>query len=231
MTIHYIIYLSIVGIGIILLIIFHFMLRKSAEKLPHIWKNSLSLKCFRIGVFLLMIHLLLLLISEFLTIYLSMQWIYNSFVISIGYTLYTPFLFGFLFIYTQTTWKRYSYILLYAILVGYFVIGGYYLPGSAYPPSTMLVFSNIYFLAALLHLTDLLMNPKSEYFKFQLKVNICILIYNILSSITASFLWAYTDRELPGLSLIFYINLYILITYYVALDLIFIHEIRKLRKS
>ncbi len=228
---HFIIYFLILGIGVGLLVILYFMLRKSTKKLPDTWKNSLPRKNFRSGILLLTIHFLFILVSEIISIYLGFQGVYNAFIISIGFTVYTPFLFSFFFIYTQTLWKQYSYILLCLILIGYFGFGGYYLPGSVLPPSSALMFSCIYFLAALMHLTDLLMKHRSEHFKFQLKVNICILIYNILSGITASFLWSYTDRELPGLSLIFYINLYIAITYYVALDLIFIHEIRKLRRS
>lgn len=230
MNIHTIIYFSIIGIGVGLLAVLLFILRKSAERLPVTWTNSLPQKHLRAGILLLMMHLLLLFLSEFVSFYLAIHQIYNSFAISIGYTLYTPFLFGFLFIYTQTAWKRYSYILLYLILVGYFITGGYYHPDCILPNYSPLLFSSIYFWAALVHLSDLLMNPKLEFFKFQLKVNISILIYNILTSITASLLWSYTDRELPYLYLTYYINLYITVGYYFALDLVFVQKILKLRR-
>lgn len=204
------------------------MLRKSAEKLPVVWKNALSLKKFRIGILSLMVYFLGVLVSELITTYLGHHKIYNSFVISIGFTIYTPFLLGFLFIYTQTPWKRYGYILLYLILIGYLITGGYFHPDCVLPYSSSLLFSCIYFLAALIHLTDLLMNPASEHFRFQLKINISILIYNILSSITTSFYWATTDLKLPSPELIFDINLYITIFYYFSLDFLFITKILKL---
>lgn len=224
------IYFSILGIGVVFLVVLYFMLRKSAENLPGTWKKALSLTKFRTGVLSLMIYFLGVLVSELITTYLGYQGIYNSFVISIGFTVYTPFLLGFLFIYTQTAWKRYSYILLYLILVGYLIIGGYFHPDYVLPYSSSLLFSCIYFLAALIHLTDLLMNPASEHFRFQLKINISILIYNILSSITTSFYWAATDFKLPPPELVFDINIYITIFYYFALDLIFVQKILKLRR-
>lgn len=226
-----IIYFSILIIGIGSLAVLFVMLHKSEEKLPVSWKKTLPLKHFQIGIFFLLAHLLIILVSELIANYLAFQGIYNSFVLSIGLTLCTPFLFGFLFIYTQTNWKKYSYVFLYAILIGYFIIGGYYHPDCNLPYSSALLFSCVYFLAALIHLTDLLVNPKSEHFRFQLSVNISLLIYNILNGIMTPFHWAYMDQYLPSPELIADINYYITISYYFALDLIIMNEILKLRRS
>lgn len=224
-------YLLILGLGSILLTIFYFMLVRSAKKLPESWKKSLPTKRFRISILFLTTYLFITFVGEIAAFYLSAFNIYNSFVISINLTLATPFLFGFLFIYTQAAWKRYSYILLYLILVGHFTIGGYYHPDCILSDSSALLFSSINFLAVLLHLTDLLVNPKSEYFKFRLKTCICILIYSLLSSFLTSFYWADTDPTPFYSDLIYYIHFYNIVFYYFILDLIFINEIWKLRHS
>lgn len=226
-----ILYFLTLGMGTCSLVILYFQLYKRAEKLPESWKKSFPSKNFRMGILFLMIYILLIFICESISFYLAAHRIYNSFMISIGFTLYTPFLFGFLFIHTQTAWKRYGSVLLYLILVGYFAIGGYYHPDCILPESSALLFSSIFFLVALMHLTDLLVNPKSEHFKFQLKVDISILIYNLLSAITTSFFWSYTDKSLPYFGLISDINFYVAILYYLSLNLIFINEILKLRRN
>lgn len=231
MSIKSITYLSILGLGFVLLTIFYFMLLRSAKRFPENWKKSFSSKRFRISVLFLASYLLITFVGEIAAFYLSVFNIYNSFIISINLTLATPFLFGFLFIHTQTAWKRYSYILLYLILVGHFTIGGYYDPDCILSDFSALLFSSIDFLAVLLHLTDLLVNPKSEYFKFRLKICICVLVYNLLSSFLTSFYWGDTNPTPFYSDLIYYIFFYNIVFYYFALDLIFINEIRKLRRG
>lgn len=227
------IYLSILGIGVLLLVTLYIMLGKSIKTFPDSWKSSLSVsaKKFRISILFLSIYLFIILIGEIISIQLAFHGIYNSYVISINFTLFTPFLFGLLFIHTQTTWKRYSYIILYIILIAYFSIGGYYHPDSVLSNAFVPLFSSIYFLAALLHLTDLLANPKSEYFRFQLMVSVSVLIYHLLSAIITTFYWAEIITDLPSIKLMSYIHFYNIMLYYFALDLIFINEIRKFRRS
>ncbi|MNU85839.1 hypothetical protein D3C71_755880 [compost metagenome] len=230
MTIHDIMYLSILGTGAISLIILYSLLRKSAKKLPGGWKKSLPSRNFRLSVLFLMISLLIIFIGEMTAIQLGRHGIYNSFVISINWTLFTPFLFGFLFIHTSKIWKRSIYIVLYLILVGYLIRGGYYHPSCILQNTSVLLFSSICFLAALVHLTDLLVNPKSEHFKFQLKVTICLLIYNILGAITTAFWWSFLTKDQPYSNLIYYIHFYNIFLFYFSLALVFIIEILKLRR-
>lgn len=231
MSIHTLIYFLTLILGVVSLLVFYRMLRKSSRELPEEWRKTLPARNFRSGIVLLLVYILIILIVELIAHSLAKHGIYNSFVISIGFTLFTPSLFGFLFIHTRATWKRYSYAILYFILVGYFITGGYYHPKCIHFDVSALVFSSIYFLAALLYLTDLLMNPKTEYFKFQLKVCICILIYNLLGALITSFHWADIPATPFYSSLIYYIYFYNIVFHYLALDIIFMNEIRKLRRS
>ncbi len=229
--IRFIIYLFILGLGFILLALFYFLLGRSAEKLPNSWRKSLPSKKFRISILFLAVYLFITFAGEIIAFYLFLNSTYNSFIISINFTLATPFLFGFLFIYTKTAWKRYSYILLYIMLIGYFSNGGYYHPDCNLSDTSALFFSSIYFLAVLLYLTDLLVNPKSEHFRFRLKVCISILIYNLLGCLLTSFNWADTNPIPFYSNLIYYIHFFNIVFYYFALDLIIINEIRKLRRN
>lgn len=229
--IHLILYLSILGLGVILLTIFYFMLRKSTDKLPEPWRIPLQLKNFRLSILFFMIYLLINLIGEIVAIYLANHGIYNSFVMSINETLATPFFFGFFFMHTHTRWKRYIYLLLYLINVIYLIQGGYYHPDCVLPSISALVLFSTYFLAALVHLTDLLMNPKSGSFRFQLKVNVSILICTLLATLLTSYSWADINPDPFYSDLFFYIHFYNITFFHLSLDLIFIYEILKLRHA
>lgn len=231
MIIHDITYLSAVGLGVVFLVIYYLMLGKSVEKFPDVWKKSLLSKKFKLSILLLMIYLLIDFIGETIAIYLANHGIYNAFVQNINQTAFTPFLFGFLFIHTNTIWKRYIYLILYLILVIHLISEGYYHPRSIPSGITTILFFGSYFLAALIHLTDLLENPKSEYFRFQLKVNLCILINSLLAAILTSFHVLQINTDFIYSDLFFYIHFYNIVLYYFALDLIFINEIRKLRHA
>ena len=207
------------------------MLGKFTNKLPETWRTLAQLKNFKLSILFFLIYLLINLIGEIVAVYLAMHRTYNSFVMSINQTLSTPFLYGFLFVHTHTYWKRYIYLLLYLILPIYLIQGDYYNPNCNLPGVWPLILNSTYFLAALVHLTDLLMNPKSESFGFRLKVNICILICTLLAAILTSFEWADSMNKPSHPEVIFYIHLYNIVLYYFALDLIFINEIRKLRHA
>lgn len=77
MAIHDIIYLSILGLGVILLTTFYFMLGKSTKKLPDSWKKSLPSKGFKISILILAIYLFITLSGEIVAFTLS----------SMGYTI------------------------------------------------------------------------------------------------------------------------------------------------
>ncbi|WP_430406279.1 hypothetical protein [Fluviicola sp.] len=145
-------------------------------------------------------------------------------------TLSTPFLFGFLFINTFKSWKQYAYIILYGALVAYFITGGYYHPRSILDGNSSLIMSTICFLGALIHLTDLLINPKSDYFKFQLKITTSLLIFNLLSNIVSSFCWFNNEFDTLYFEPVFYIHLSNAILFYLSFMLFFIIEIRKLQR-
>lgn len=231
MIVHDILYLSILGIEVTSLLVLYFVSGKSSKKLPEAWKKPPQLTNFRISILLFLIYLLINLIGEIVAIYLARLGIYNSFVMSINETLATPFMFGFFFIHTHTSWKRYIYFLLYLINVIYLIQGGYYHPDCVLSSTSALILFSTYFLAALVHLTDLLMKPKSEFFKFQLKVSVSILICTLLATILTSFSWADINPDPFYFELFFYTHFYNIVIFHFALSLIFINEILKLRHA
>lgn len=223
-------YLSIIVLGIVFSLILQFKFRKFQTELPKEWEKSMSARNFLLSVSFLSVFLILVFLSECISQYLAKHNIYNSFVFSIYFTLAVPFLFGFLFIYTQTTWKRLAYILLYLILIAYLVQGGYFHPRSNLDGFSSLLIYSIHFFAALLHLTDLLMKPKSEHFKFQLKINLAILFSMLLSLILNSGYWFNSISYEYFSEMIFHLQYFNLILFYSTLTGIFIFEILKLRR-
>ncbi len=178
-----------------------------------------------------MIFLVNVLTSDVVGTYLSRHHIYNHFVFSIYFTISTPFLFGFLFINTQKSWKQFCYVVLYLILVGYLISGGYYHPRSVYTTTTELLINSIYFLAALLHLIDLLVTPKLDYFKFQLKINLVFLIWALLSTIITSFMSSHTEESRLYFDFFYVTNAFSNTLLYLSFAFIFIIEILKLRRG
>ncbi len=231
MIIYHITYLSIVGFGAVSLIIYYLMLGKAADNLPKTWRKSLPSRKFRISILFFALYLLIDFIGETIAIYLANHGVYNFFAQNINETLFMPFLFGFFFIHTNTYWKRAIYLVIYVIFVIYLISKGYYHPRSVPSSFSALLFFGICFLGALTHLTDLLENPKSEYFKFQLNINLCVLINSLLATILTSFHLLQINTDFVYSDLFFYIHFYNIVLYYFALDIIFINEIRKLRRN
>lgn len=225
--------LSILGLGIITSIILQWKLHHSVSKLPDDWKKRRSIRNFRLGIFFLSLFITGGFLTESISEYLAKKSIYNSFVFSIDFTVTTLFIFGFLFIHTQTYWKRCCYFLFYLIILIYLIQGGYYDRSCVLPANSSLLIFSLYFLAGLLHLTDLLLNPKSDYFNFRLKINISLIIYSLISIIITSFYWAesMTIDNNPSVYL-YYLNSLINELFYLSLTIVFIQEIFKLgRKS
>lgn len=233
MEFEFYIYLSILAAGVISAAILLSALAKSVKKFPESWRNSSSLKTFRRSILFLHLYLLIIFICECIAIYLAKHQTYNSYVMAISSTLATLCLFGFLYINTQTIWRQYSYIALYVILVGYFISGGYYHPHSIFTGSSSLVMHSIYFFGAFVHLTELLINPKADHFRFQLKINLCLLVYAFFADILNSFFWYMQDLEFsPRLSRITsYIHISNICLYYLSFSLIFLSEILKLNRK
>lgn len=225
--IHQFIYQSALGIAIVFSIIFLISLKKHSENLPKEWRKSTSKRKIQLSILFLAIYLLIILVSEVIALKLAENGIYNCFVIIINYTLHLPFLFAFLLINTQTIWKRYVYIVLYFILVAHFIWRGYYNPNSILIIDTTQIIDTSLFIGALLHLTDLLINPKSDYFNFQLKITISILIQSLLSCITSS----YIIHGLDPTEMIFHINIWIAILLYSSIAFALLTEIIKLRRN
>jgi hypothetical protein len=210
--------------------ILHWRLHKFIARLPQKWKRLMSFRNFQRGVLFLTLFITSSLVTESVSQYLADQGIYNGFVFSIDFTVSTIFLFGFLFINTKKNWKKFIYFILYTIIVGYLINGGYYDRHCILPGDCSLIIFSIYFLVALLHLTDLLLAPKSTHFNFQLKINLSILIFSLVSVIITSFHWADAMELGPYYSnLILYIHMINICLFYLSLALIFISEILKLR--
>lgn len=206
--------------------------RKSAATLPTEWKNAPQLTHFRRGITLLFIYLSLILTGESIAIYLALCHIYNSFVISINLSLATTFLFGFFYLHTTNTWKRYAYFTLYLFLPGYFIAGGYFHPRSILGGTSILAVYIPYFLASLIFLVHLLLNPKNTYFKFHLKVVLSVQFYSLITLIITSFNWYSMDHsdQLPSY-LVYYIEYSNNLLYYSSLAFIFVWEAVKLRRN
>ncbi|TSJ44936.1 hypothetical protein FO442_10085 [Fluviicola chungangensis] len=183
------------------------------------------------GVTLLLIYLSIVFAGELIAILLGTKGIYNSYIMSLNSSLYTPFLYGFLFLYTHTTWKRYFYVFLYFILLGYFISGGYYHPRSVLGGTAILVIYIPFFLAALVHLTDLLLDPKNTWFKFRLRLSLSMLFFSVVALIIQSFEWYYEDKYSSRPMIVFYIALSNNILYYFALTINFLMECIKLYRK
>lgn len=220
-------YLSILATGIISAAILLSELRRHDKKLPESWQQATHSSNFSLSILFLMIYLIVTFISESVSIYLATHGIYNHFIACIGYTLSIPFLFGFFFIYTQTKWKRYTYLIIYAFLIIHLTSGGYYYPDSVMPLGTILLVTSVHFIGALLHLTDLLLNPKSAFFRFQLQINLCILIQQLLSTILASFSISSIGETSD---LIYFMHFLNLAVFHLLFVFVIIHKILKLRR-
>ena len=207
------------------------LLRKSTLNVPQKWAALSDIKTFKRGVTLLLIYLSIVFVGELIAILLGINGIYNSYVMSLNTSLYTPFLYGFLFLYTHTTWKRYFYVVLYFILLGYFIFGGYYHPRSVLGGTSILVIYIPFFLAALVHLTDLLVEPQNTWFKFRLRLSLSMLFSSVVSLIIQSFEWYYEDEYKSRPIVVFYIALLNVTLYYFALTLIFLLESIKLYRK
>lgn len=227
MAIEFYLYLIAMGLAVISGLILLSKLRQFSSRLPKSWQGSSSLKNFGWSIFLLSMHVLIDLITEFICSYLAKRGIYNHFVISISYSISTAFLFGFFLIYTQAAWKRYAIFVSYTVTLVYFITGGYYHPDAVLPDIISVFLDSIIFLAALLHLTDLLQHPQSEQFRFQLKINLSILLFSILSALLTSVYWIDSFGS-TTITILCFANQ---ILVQLAFTCIFIIEIFKLRRS
>lgn len=184
------------------------------------------------GIFFLLIFLILAFFNEFVTAYLARNNIPNGYVFSIFFTTATLLLLCFLCIHTQTRWKRYGYFVLYSILIGYLINGGHYNPLSSITTTSSLLLNSIFFLAALLHLTDLLIHPKTDHFKFKLKINLIILICALMADILTSFHWSdKTSDNVIDFPFVFLIQIGNMLLFYSSFACVFISEIIKLYRN
>lgn len=230
MPLQYHIYLAGIGLSVILAALLLRESSKSASKLPETWRKNRPLKKFHLSVWLLAIYLFLNLLSELIATYLALHHTYNNFIYSIGLTIYFPFFLSFLYLYTNKNWKKFAYFILYATLVGYFVWGGYYHPLCVISVNYYLIINGIFFISCLLHLTDLLMNPKSDYFKFQLKINLIYLIFSLLANI-ASTHWKYENQNNIYSDFAFQLQFFSAVVLYYVISFFLLLEIIKLRRK
>lgn len=219
---------SVLGLAILSAIILIHHFKKSVKDLPRDWKEAAFIRNFNWSVLFLTLYLTINLIGEQIATSMAHRGIYNCYVIISNYSLYIPLLFGFLFINTSKIWKKYSYVLLYLILLTHFLWMDYFDPNSVLSINTSRMIDIIIFIATLLHLTDILINPRSDYnIKFQLKIDLSILAYWLLSNITNAFMIQEADPN----ELIYLMHYLITILYYSFFCLIFASEIIKLRRG
>lgn len=221
-------YISLIAISAISIFIFQLQLWKSLKRIPKNWHSSGSLKRLRLGSILMLIYVTLQFCSESSSIYLSKH-MCTIIVGILNDTLSFPVLFLFFSINTQQRWKKYAYAGLYFGVVGYYLMAGFYYPTCTNSATIAFVGFGAVFLAALLHLTELLVNPKTEHYPILLKITLVILIYNLLIIITNAFTWSQTSWT-PIMEIISYAQFAICASQYLTLAIIFILESRKLRK-
>nr|WP_294860596.1 hypothetical protein [uncultured Fluviicola sp.] len=224
-------YLCALGLATLCSTILLFTLVRTNSKLPEAWRTSPSFQNFKRSVFLLMVYLLIDFFGEFISFHLAWNGIYNGFVMSISNTLYILFLFGYFFINTTLSWKRYTYILLYLIFVIYLISGGYYYPNCVLPGTYVIIIYVSHFLVALLYITELLIKRSSAHFKFHLTISLSILIYTILASVVGVYTWFDMEANLLYSELIIDLHFTLLCLFYFSLALTFIIEILKLRRK
>ena len=223
-----ILYQSVIILAIASSLIVLLRFNKSVKDLPGGWRKSVSVRNFQLSVLFLTLYLSIIFIGEVIALSLAKNGIYNNFIIAFNYTLHVPFILGFFFVNTQSVWKKYAYIALYFILIGFYLSEGDYHPNSVATYKAEVIVSCIHFTAAFLHLTDLLVKPKSSYFRFQLKISICILTYSILSNVISSFYAYHIEFNLTYPEIIYQIHFYNIMLFYILLLFVFINEIIKL---
>lgn len=216
---------SVLGLAIVSAILLMYRFKKSVNDLPQGWNKASSTRNFKLSVLFLILYLTINFIGEQIATSMAYRGIYNCYVIISNYALYIPLLFGFLFINTSKIWKKYSYVLLYLILFTHFLWMDYFDPNSVLSINTSRMIDIIIFIATLLHLTDILINPKSDNIRFQLKIDLNILAYFLLSNITSAFNIHGADPN----ELIYLMHYMITILYYSSFCLIFTSEIIKLK--
>lgn len=231
MPLQFYIYFAGLILSVIMAVILLLESNRSTSKLPEAWRKTSSFKKFRLSIWFLAIYLFLNLVSELVATYLAFHQIYNSFVYSISHTLYFPFFLFFLHCFTYTSWKNYAYFILYAVVIVYYIFNGYYHPRCILSSESSLITNGVHFLSTILHLTDLLVNSKSDYFKFQLRISITFMIFAIIATILTSALWTNTTDHKIYSDLIFQLHFLNAVVLYFAISLIFLLEIIKLRRK
>ncbi len=222
---------SVLILAIASSVLLFYRFKQSVKQLPLEWKQTTFVRNFQLSTLFLALYLTIIFIGEAIALTLAMNGTYNGFIITFNYTLHVPFLFGFFLINTQSTWRKGVYIGLYLILVVFYISEGYYSPKAILSGNSAVLTYSIHFIGAFLHLTDLLIKPKSDYFRFQLKINLSILVCSLLSNIISSFYLYHVESELTYPEIIYKIHFYIIISLYVSLSLIFIGELLKLRHT
>ncbi len=220
-------YLSSILISVICAIIFLWQLQRSFSRLPNDWQLSVKLKRFRLGAILLFLYLTVHLIFESIACWMSTEHINNHFLVNINSTISIAILFIFFYIHTQTIWMRYIYVLLYLIMVGYFTSKGLYYPGTITAEIGMFLSFGIYFIAALFQLSDLLLKRNGDYWAFQLKICVVMIVTSLLATITGTYISTLERHIMPLL----YTHLSLVASFYLGMAVIFISETRKLRRG
>lgn len=231
MLIIFILYLVVVSLGIISSILYLKLLRKSEAKLPEVWRNLTTRKNFRLSIRLITIFLILVLINQNMLNYLAINHLDNGLAFSLCFTFVPIPLFAFFYIHTHSKWKRYSYIVLHAILIVSLFYGGYYHPFSLPNSSISLILNSVFFLIALLTLTDLLIHSKTDHFKLKLKITLVVLVFSLLASILSTVHWSDISSGNPINVTSFLMQNINMLLFYFSFPFIFFTEIIKFRRA
>lgn len=231
MLIIVILYLVVLSLGIISSILYLKQLRKSEAKLPEVWRNLTTRKNFRLSIRLITIFLILVLINQNMLNYLAINHLDNGLVFSLCFTFVPIPLFAFFYIHTHSKWKRFSYMVLHAILVGSLFYGGYCHPFSLPNSSISLILNSVFFLIAFLTLTDLLIHSKTDHFKLKLKITLVVLVFSLLASILSTVHWSDISSGNSINVTSFLMQNINMLLFYVSFPFIFFMETIKLRRA
>lgn len=230
MLIIFILYLVVLLLGIITSVFYLKQLCKSEAKLPEVWRNLTTRKNFRLSIRLITIFLTLVLLNQNTLNYFAINHLDNGLIFSLCFTFVPIPLFAFFYIHTHSKWKRYAYIVLHAILIGSLFYGGYYYPFSLPNSSISLILNSVFFLIALLNLTDLLIHSKTDHFKFKLKITLVVLVFSLLASILSTMHWSDISSG-NSINVTYFLMQNInMLLFYVSFPCIFIAEIIKFRR-
>jgi len=168
---------------------------------------------------------------EVFAVYKMKQHEYNFFVYAIYFTVCLPVLFSFYSLHLTRVWKKMLLIPLYGTVIGLLLYQNSYNKRSVLTPTFSITLDVVCFIAALIFISDILIQPKRQQFNFLLKIGIAFLIFNFLSSMMTSIIQFDVEFPEDQRALFFYLHLYMAMSFYALIGVIFWIEFMNLRKQ